>query len=107
MLAIIGISLFDDVYFCCMEGLREWFAQTDDMRKVPRIPMMVNMTSESVSSKKDHRTQDNSMRAGPSLDQMHATSRHSTMLDEESEEDEDFQIPEPEQEVCIRFNSCT
>ncbi|XP_039122572.1 protein ENHANCED DISEASE RESISTANCE 2-like isoform X2 [Dioscorea cayenensis subsp. rotundata] len=80
-------------------GLREWFAQTDDMRKVPRIPMMVNMTSESVSSKKDHRTQDNSMRAGPSLDQMHATSRHSTMLDEESEEDEDFQIPEPEQEA--------
>lgn len=53
---------------------------------------MANMAPP-VSSKKG-RTQDNTMQTGLQMDQ----SRQSTMLDEESDEDED-QIPESEQEV--------
>lgn len=54
---------------------------------------MANMAPP-VSSKKGRTTQDNTMQTGLQMDQ----SRQSTMLDEESDEDED-QIPESEQEV--------
>uniref|UniRef100_A0A0E0EYJ8 PH domain-containing protein n=1 Tax=Oryza meridionalis TaxID=40149 RepID=A0A0E0EYJ8_9ORYZ len=74
-------------------GLREWFSQSDENLILPRIPVMANMAPP-VSSKKGRTTQDNTMQTGLQMDQ----SRQSTMLDEESDEDED-QIPESEQET--------
>ncbi|KAJ7953362.1 ENHANCED DISEASE RESISTANCE 2 [Quillaja saponaria] len=70
-------------------GLREWFSQTDERSAPPRIPVMVNMASASVPSKKNQKLHD----------QMHAASRNSVMMDEYSDEDEEFQIVESEQEV--------
>ncbi|RYQ81427.1 hypothetical protein Ahy_Scaffold1g107357 isoform C [Arachis hypogaea] len=77
-------------------GLREWFAQTDERNALPRIPVMVNMSSASVSSKKSQKPNE----AHPnSLDQVNAAVRNSALMDEYSDEDEDFQIAESEQEV--------
>ncbi|XP_052117993.1 protein ENHANCED DISEASE RESISTANCE 2 [Arachis duranensis] len=76
-------------------GLREWFAQTDERNAPPRIPVMVNMSSTSVSSKKSQKPNE----AHPnSLDQVNAAVRNSALMDEYSDEDEDFQIAESEQE---------
>ncbi|XP_072962181.1 protein ENHANCED DISEASE RESISTANCE 2-like isoform X2 [Typha angustifolia] len=80
-------------------GLREWFSQTDETHTLPRIPVMVNMNTNSVSSKKEKKSQENSAHSGLSLDQMHAASRNSALMDEDSDEDEDYQLPEPDQEA--------
>ncbi|XP_021903100.1 protein ENHANCED DISEASE RESISTANCE 2-like isoform X2 [Carica papaya] len=80
-------------------GLREWFAQTDERGSRPRIPVMVNMSSASVSSNKGHKLQDSSCLSAPSLDQNNAASRNSVMMDEFSDDDEEFQIAESEQEA--------
>ncbi|RWW33566.1 hypothetical protein GW17_00001716 [Ensete ventricosum] len=79
-----------------MVGLREWFTQTDENHDVSKIPLMVNMTAQTISIKKDRKTQENSVHPNSTPYQMQAASRH---LDEDSDEDEDYQIPEPEQEV--------
>ena len=76
-----------------MIGLREWFSQTDKRNALPRIPVMVNMASTSFTSEKNQKPQESS-------DQLNATSRNSMMMDEYSDEDEEFQAPETEQEVC-------
>ncbi|KAL6349702.1 hypothetical protein AAG906_041109 [Vitis piasezkii] len=73
-------------------GLREWFSQTDERNAQPRIPVMVNMASASVTSKKNQKPQEYS-------DQSNATGRNSMMMDEDSDEDEEFQVPEREQEA--------
>ncbi|KAF7829157.1 protein ENHANCED DISEASE RESISTANCE 2-like isoform X1 [Senna tora] len=80
-------------------GLREWFAQTDERNAPPRIPVMVNMSSTSISSKKNLKPHDSSVLPASSLDQMNAANRNSVMMDEYSDEDEDFQIAESEQEA--------
>ncbi|KAJ8504532.1 hypothetical protein OPV22_005418 [Ensete ventricosum] len=77
-------------------GLREWFTQTDENHDVSKIPLMVNMTAQTISIKKDRKTQENSVHPNSTPYQMQAASRH---LDEDSDEDEDYQIPEPEQEA--------
>ncbi|KAH0453361.1 hypothetical protein IEQ34_017685 [Dendrobium chrysotoxum] len=64
-------------------GLREWFSQTDETHTVPRIPVMMSISSGSVSSKKGGKSHDNSNQSIP--------------LDEESDEDEDCQIHKPEE----------
>ena len=87
-----------------MAGLREWFAQTDE-RGAPRIPVMVNMASASISSKKSFKLQESSVHAAPTLDQINAASRNSTIMDEYSDEDEEYQIAEEEQEVLLTFLS--
>lgn len=51
---------------------------------------MVNMTSASVSSQKSQKLNE---------DQVNSANRNSVMIDEYSDEDEDFQIAEAEQEV--------
>uniref|UniRef100_A0A5B6Z4L1 START domain-containing protein n=1 Tax=Davidia involucrata TaxID=16924 RepID=A0A5B6Z4L1_DAVIN len=79
-------------------GLREWFSQTDERTAPPRIPVMVNMASTSVSSKKSQKPQESSMHQILSLDQINAANKNAVMLDEYSDEDEDFQIAE--QEAC-------
>ncbi|XP_038695278.1 protein ENHANCED DISEASE RESISTANCE 2-like isoform X2 [Tripterygium wilfordii] len=80
-------------------GLREWFAQTDERGAPPRIPVMVNMASASVSSKKSQKSHESSIHPTPYLDQINNASRNSAMMDEYSDEDEEFQIAESEQEA--------
>ncbi|XP_020694612.1 protein ENHANCED DISEASE RESISTANCE 2 isoform X3 [Dendrobium catenatum] len=79
-------------------GLREWFSQTDETHTVPSIPVMMSIASDSVSSKKGRRSEDNSTQSVP-LDQLHSAGGNSVLLDEESDEDEDYQSPEPEDEL--------
>ncbi|CAI9772283.1 unnamed protein product [Fraxinus pennsylvanica] len=66
----------------CVAGLREYFSQTDNRTAAPRIPVMVNMTSVSNSSKKTHKL-------NSSLDQIHAENKNGVLMDEYSDEDED------------------
>ncbi|KAL6641533.1 hypothetical protein ACP70R_019714 [Stipagrostis hirtigluma subsp. patula] len=81
-------------------GLREWFSQSDESQILPRIPVMVNMTP-SLSTKKGRKAQDNTMQTSLPMDE----SRNSAMLDEESDEDEEYQLPESEQEPSSRENA--
>lgn len=80
-------------------GLREFFSQTDERNAPPRIPVMVNMASASVSSQKSQKLHVSSVHPSPSLDQINSTNRNSVTMDEYSDEDEEFQIAEAEQEV--------
>ncbi|KAJ1296050.1 hypothetical protein BS78_01G269400 [Paspalum vaginatum] len=73
-------------------GLREWFSQSDESQVLPRIPVMVNMTP-SVSSKKGRKVQESTTQNNLSMD----PSRHSSVLEEESDEDDEFLIPESEE----------
>ncbi|AQK66282.1 Protein ENHANCED DISEASE RESISTANCE 2 [Zea mays] len=79
--------------FCVVHRLREWFSQSDESQVLPRIPVMVNMT-QSVSSKKGRKAQESTTQTGIQMD----PSRHSTVLEEESDEDDEFLIPESEPE---------
>ncbi|XP_062205996.1 protein ENHANCED DISEASE RESISTANCE 2-like [Phragmites australis] len=81
-------------------GLREWFSQSDESQMLPRIPVMVSM-APSIPSKKGRKAQDNTVQTSLPMNQ----SRHSTMLDEESDEDEEFQLPESEQESSTHENA--
>ncbi|XP_044503595.1 protein ENHANCED DISEASE RESISTANCE 2-like isoform X2 [Mangifera indica] len=81
-----------------VESLREWFAQTDERGAPPRIPVMVNMASASASSTKNQKLHESSIHPTPSLDQMTVAGRNS-MMDEYSDEDEEYQIAESEQEA--------
>lgn len=85
-----------------LAGLREYFAQTDERVATPRIPVMVNMTSASMSSRKNQKFQDSS-NLPSSPDRNNVPNRNSVMMDEDSDEDEDFQIPEAGQEVSTRL----
>ncbi|OEL13668.1 Protein ENHANCED DISEASE RESISTANCE 2 [Dichanthelium oligosanthes] len=82
------------VPFSPLTGLREWFSQSDESQVLPRIPVMVNMTP-SVSSGKARKAQENTTQTSLPMD----PSRHLTVLEEESDEDDEFLIPESEQEV--------
>lgn len=95
---MISISVNPDSCFSILTGLREWFSQTDERYAVPHVPVMMDMTSSAVSSQKNR---ENKERAANSLDNLHSTSGNSMMLDEFSDEDEEFQVAEAEQEVCI------
>ncbi|KAI7752539.1 hypothetical protein M8C21_015890, partial [Ambrosia artemisiifolia] len=72
-------------------GLREYFAQTDERIAPPRIPVMVNMASCAVPSKKSQKI---------NLTSAHIRSQSvdnaAKMMDEYSDEDDDFQIPDEE-----------
>ncbi|KAK4486308.1 hypothetical protein RD792_008979 [Penstemon davidsonii] len=73
-------------------GLREYFSQTDERTAAPRIPVMVNMTSVSGSSKRSQKPQSSSVhRSTPSLDQLHAANTNAVLMDEYSDDDEDLQ----------------
>ena len=66
---------------------------------------MINMTSASVSSQKNQENQEPAGKGFPSLDELHSASRNSMMLDEFSDEDEEFQVAEAEEEVYIPLSS--
>lgn len=84
-----------------VSGLREYFSQTDERSAAPRIPVMVNMTSASVSSKRKQKLHETSLHhhRTPSLDQMGAANRNVSMLDEYSDEDEEFQVADQDAET--------
>ncbi|GFP98810.1 protein enhanced disease resistance 2 [Phtheirospermum japonicum] len=78
-------------------GLREYFSQTDERSAAPRIPVMVNMTSASTSSKRSHKLQSSSVHhRSASLDQIQAANRNGVTMDEYSDDDEDFQCADQE-----------
>jgi hypothetical protein len=82
-----------------LAGLRELFSQTDERGAPPRIAVMANMASASAPSKKNVKVPESSVHpTPPSLDQINAASRHSVM-DEDTDDDEEFPIAEEEQEV--------
>lgn len=88
-----------------MTGLREFFSQTDEIHTVTRIPVMVNMT-KSGSPKKDQKSHEIDVQPGPSLDPVLAGSRHSMLLDEDSDDDDDYQIPEAVPEASSLLFGC-
>lgn len=93
-------GLFISFLLSFWTGLREWFSQTDERNVPARIPVMVNMSSTSNSTKNAPKAHDSCVHP-TSVDQMSGAGRHSVMLDEYSDEDEDLQIAESEQEVCM------
>ncbi|KAK4490838.1 hypothetical protein RD792_001553 [Penstemon davidsonii] len=77
--------------FNAVTGLREYFSLTDERTAAPRIPVMVNMTSVSGSSKKSQKVQSSFVHhRTPSLDQIHAANRNAVLMDDYSDEDEDI-----------------
>ncbi|CAB78906.1 hypothetical protein [Arabidopsis thaliana] len=76
-------------------GLREWFSQTDERGVHTRIPVMVNMASSSLSLTKSGKSLHKS---AFSLDQTNSVNRNSLLMDEDSDDDDEFQIAESEQE---------
>ncbi|KAG8382073.1 hypothetical protein BUALT_Bualt05G0038600 [Buddleja alternifolia] len=75
-------------------GLREYFSQTDERTTAPRIPVMVNMTSVSNSPKRTQKVRSTSVHhnRSASLDVIHAANRNALLMDDFSDEDEDFQF---------------
>ncbi|KAK3131453.1 hypothetical protein QOZ80_6AG0506650 [Eleusine coracana subsp. coracana] len=81
----------------CVAGLREYFSQTDEIHPVPRIPMMHTMIN-AVSMKKDQNIQEGDLKTKQAyLGQ--ADNKSLDMVDEESEEDDDYQVPEADLEA--------
>ncbi|CAN6206369.1 unnamed protein product [Urochloa humidicola] len=76
----------------CVSGLREYFSQTDDIHITPRIPAMESMTDVS-ASQKDENPNEVDPKTKPA-DQEHAENKNMGTIDEESDDDEDYQIPE-------------
>ncbi|URD98055.1 START domain containing protein [Musa troglodytarum] len=70
----------------------------DEIHTAPRIPIMVSMTSDSVSSEKEQKTQEISIQPGVSLDQVFTDNTHPLILDEDSDEEEDNHILDAEEE---------
>ncbi|KAG6510291.1 hypothetical protein ZIOFF_028300 [Zingiber officinale] len=79
-------------------GMRELFSQTDEIYTTPRIPIMVNMTSDS-SFNKEQKGREINIQSSQSLSNVFNDSRHSIILDDDTDEDEDNQIIEMEDEV--------
>uniref|UniRef100_A0A0D9VB32 START domain-containing protein n=1 Tax=Leersia perrieri TaxID=77586 RepID=A0A0D9VB32_9ORYZ len=76
----------------CVAGLREYFSQTDETHTTPRIPVMENMVDTS-SVKKDDKTEEVDTK-NKTADRGQADSKNMGIIDEETDEDEDYQVPE-------------
>ncbi|AQK80050.1 Protein ENHANCED DISEASE RESISTANCE 2 [Zea mays] len=74
-----------------IERLREYFSQTDEIHTVPRIPVMHTMVN-AASMKKDQNLQE------PDSKTKQADNKHLDMVDEESEDDDDYQVPDADVE---------
>ncbi|PWZ18183.1 Protein ENHANCED DISEASE RESISTANCE 2 [Zea mays] len=72
-------------------GLREYFSQTDEIHTVPRIPVMHTMVN-AASMKNDQNLQE------PDSKAKQADNKHLDMVDEESEDDDDYQVPDADVE---------
>ncbi|TKW19328.2 hypothetical protein SEVIR_4G012800v4 [Setaria viridis] len=74
----------------CVAGLREYFSQTDEVHTVPRIPVMHAMVN-TISMKKDQKLQEPDTKTKQ-------TDKILDMVDEESEDDDDYQVPDADLE---------
>uniref|UniRef100_A0A0D9WL51 PH domain-containing protein n=1 Tax=Leersia perrieri TaxID=77586 RepID=A0A0D9WL51_9ORYZ len=89
-----------------IERLREYFSQTDDIHPVPRIPVMSTMANVS-SLKKDKKFQEADFKT-KQADMGQIDNKNLDMIDEESEEDDDYQVPDADlEEEPIRSDSDT
>lgn len=91
------IGAQEDLIYSFISGLREYFSQTDEIHPVPRIPMMHTMIN-AVSMKKDQTVQESDLKT-KQADLGQADNKSLDMVDEESEEDDDYQVPEADLEV--------
>nr|QTC20866.1 apostart [Poa pratensis] len=75
----------------CVAGLREYFSQTDECHITPRIPVMENMVDPSMpKNQKLHEMESKTKPAhGGQTD-----NKSMSIIDEESDEDEDYQVAE-------------
>jgi hypothetical protein len=83
-------------------GLREYFSQTDECHITPRIPVMENMVDPSMP--KDQRRQEIEAK----IKAAHGGQKDNksmSIIDEESDEDEDYQVPEANIEVTYPENN--
>ncbi|KAH6824471.1 ENHANCED DISEASE RESISTANCE 2 [Perilla frutescens var. hirtella] len=98
-----GVSYFSSFQQHCLlqilnsvAGLREYFSQTDERTIAPRMPLMVNMTSASDSSKRGKKLQSTSFRYPSS------SNRNSVAMDD-SDDDDDFQYADEEVGLLLRL----
>lgn len=78
-----------------VSGLREYFSQTDERHTLPRIPVMVNMSSASGYARNGSKLPTSSIRRNSSSVQVNEN-KNAPIIDEYSDEDDDFQIPDQE-----------
>ncbi|XP_024317775.1 protein ENHANCED DISEASE RESISTANCE 2 isoform X1 [Brachypodium distachyon] len=76
----------------CVAGLREYFSQTDELHITPRIPVMENMFDPS-TVQKNQKNPEMESKTKPA-DRGQSDSKTMGIIDEESDEDEDYQVPE-------------
>ncbi|KAL6657427.1 hypothetical protein ACP70R_005207 [Stipagrostis hirtigluma subsp. patula] len=74
----------------CVAGLREYFSQTDEIQ--PRIPAMESMV-DVASAQKYQKLQEIGSKTKPA-DQGQAENKNMGTIDEESDEDEEYQVPQ-------------
>ncbi|EEC72292.1 hypothetical protein OsI_05467 [Oryza sativa Indica Group] len=78
----------------CVAGLREYFSQTDETHITPRIPVMENMVDTSAVQKDDKKSTEEVDSKTKTPDRGQADSKNMGIIDEETDEDEDYQVPE-------------
>jgi len=74
----------------CVAGLREYFSQTDEVHTVPRIPVMHAMVNSVLM--KDQKLQESETKI------KQTNNKILDMVDEESEDDDDYQAPQADLE---------
>ena len=87
----------EDLTLDLFPGLREYFSQTDEVHTVPRIPVMHAMVNS--VSMKDQKLQESETKT------KQTDNKILDMVDEESEDDDDYQVPQADLEVNILFYS--
>lgn len=77
-----------------LPGLREYFSQTDELHITPRIPVMETMV-DADSEPKSRKLQEVDSKTKPGQ----ADNKNMGMIDEESDEDDEYQVAEADLEV--------
>nr|CAB3445231.1 unnamed protein product [Digitaria exilis] len=79
-----------------IERLREYFSQTDELHITPRIPVMETMV-DADSEPKNRKLQEVDSKTKP-VDPRQADNKNMGMIDEESDEDDEYQVAEADLE---------
>jgi len=80
----------EDLTLDLFPGLREYFSQTDEVHTVPRIPVMHAMVNSVLM--KDQKLQESETKT------KQTDNKILDMVDEESEDDDDYQVPQADLE---------
>nr|CAB3448485.1 unnamed protein product [Digitaria exilis] len=81
-----------------IERLREYFSQTDELHITPRIPVMETMV-DADSEPKSRKLQEVDSKTKP-VDPRQADNKNMGMIDEESDEDDEYQVAEADLELA-------